>query len=297
MTHITLDFETRSAIKIQKTGAWVYSEHWTTDVICLSFSLGADDEPKVWVPDWVADILAPWYCETYAISLREGSPWLISRRPPSELTDLFGALGVTVEAHNAFFERSIFRNVMHSRYGWPIPSEDQWRCSAAKAAAHAIPRSLEGAAVVMSLQQQKDAAGHSVMQKVCRPRRARKAEAEELRSQGWVETKSYSWVDTNGENERFLWNDDPADLWATILYCRQDVRAERELSASLRDLSDRELAVWQCDQKINLRGLPIDRAMAEAAVRMASEKVREVTALAVATATTEGLTPPFESLG
>ena len=42
---ITLDFETRSACEIKKAGAFGYSEHPTTEVMCLSYALGEDDEP------------------------------------------------------------------------------------------------------------------------------------------------------------------------------------------------------------------------------------------------------------
>jgi DNA polymerase len=41
-------------------------------------------------------------------------------------------------------------------------------------------------------------------------------------------------------------------------YCKQDVRAEVALSRAIPPLEGRELKLWQLDQRINLRGIPVD---------------------------------------
>lgn len=285
---ITLDFETRSAADIKAVGGWVYSEHPSTDVVCLSYLLPGGAEPAVWVPDWVHAIIAPWYEKTFGIPVDLDNPWYVTDGMPDDLRHGFER-GELVEAHNAFFERAIFRNVMGPRYRWPEPSFDQWRCSAAKASAYALPRALEKAAAVLRLKNSKDMPGHRTMQKVCRTRKARKKERAELGGKQWTESPDGSWTTDTGETV-YLWNEKPEDLWATITYCRQDVRAEHELSNRLADLSPSELKVWQVDQAINLRGVQIDRQMADAAINMSDALVEDLTAEAISVAADGGFT-------
>src|SRR5262245_22914096 len=115
MTVLHVDFETRSAVDIKATGAYVYAEDPTTDVWCLAYAF--DDEPiELWTPD---DFLCP---PRVAAHIRAGG---------------------TLIAHNAAFERTVWHHVMTPRYGWPQPKIEQWRCTMVMAYAMSLPGSLE----------------------------------------------------------------------------------------------------------------------------------------------------------
>jgi DNA polymerase len=289
--HVTMDFEARSAADIRKCGGWMYSIHPSTEAICLAYTTDVADEPKLWAPQWAVDLVGPWYLDTYGVPVEIDCPWLITGSLPEDLARAIAA-ECDVEAHNAFFERSIWGNVMRPGFGWQDIHPRQWRCSAAKAAAHSLPRALGDAVEVLNLPYPKDMAGHRIMQKISRPRKARTVEKKDLISQGCTELgDGYGWRD--GDKVFWLWSDHPQDIYATWEYCRQDVRAERALSQALADLAARELRVWQVDQAINLRGIRIDRKMATAALDIAAQAVDAATTTAVQAAAPA----PFTSLG
>jgi hypothetical protein len=150
----TIDFESKSACSLKKSGAWKYSLDPTTEVLCLAFRL----------PHWREGRTALWEPSQHCRELGELFLWWHD--------------GNLFEAHNAWFERSIWTNIMVPRYGWPAIAHDQWRCSAAKAAAHALPRGLDDALTALRLPIRKDAAGAKVMMKMNKPRKPRKAERE-----------------------------------------------------------------------------------------------------------------------
>lgn len=216
---IYIDFETKSPVDIRACGAWVYSEHPETDVHCMAYAI--DDGPvEIWYPSE--------YMTATEVNMRN---------------DIFLKirLGVPVEAHNALFERAIWENIMVPRYGWPVIKPEQWRCSAAKAAARSLPRALAQVGSVLGLKQQKDALGSRVMMKLCRPR---------LDGSYWTPEKT------------------PEDFKVLYAYCKQDVEVERELNKEVRDLHPDELKVWQLDQTINTRGIMLDIEAVEACIKM-----------------------------
>lgn len=228
---IFIDFETRSEVDIKACGAWVYAEHPSTDVLCMAYAI--DDSPvNLWTPGHPIPYIVQ-------LSLKDHH----------------------VEAHNAFFERAIWHNVMVKKYGWPAIRHDQWRCSAAKAAARALPRSLEGAGKALGCAIQKDTAGKAIMMKLSRPKAKKKGYG------GTVLTE---------------WNTDPLDMMTLYEYCKTDVDAERAINAAVRDLSPFELRVWQLDQKINERGVCLDKEGALQALGLIARQTERLTAEAQA---------------
>jgi DNA polymerase len=132
----------------------------------------------------------------------------------------------SIEAHNAEFEIAVWASYMVS-LGFPEIPPEKWRCSAAKAAMCGLPRSLGKACEALGLAEGKDADGSSVMRRMCRPKRG-------------------------------AWCESPESYRALLLYCAQDVIAERELSKALPDLPEAELAVWRLTVEMNRRGLLVD---------------------------------------
>ncbi len=167
--------------------------------------------------------------------------------------------GMMITAHNAAFERLMMQKIMAPRYGWPFPPTEQFRCTAATAAAMALPRSLEHLGVALGLAQQKDKAGKKLIDLFSVPRKPRKDE------------------DPNGLyfNEP---DDFPVEFEQFHDYCDDDVLTEAAADARMVPLSDDEQAVYVLSEKINDRGLRIDRTSARAALRLAEKAKRQLDA-------------------
>lgn len=149
-----IDFESRSAVDLKKTGVHVYAEGASTDLWCAAYAF--DDEPvKLWTPS--VDI--------------HGDAWDFPAAPiPDEIAKHVRDGGV-LYAHNAAFERTIWHHILAKRYRWPEPDVTQWRCTMAMALAMALPGSLENAAAAVGLQTQKDMKGHALMLRMAKPRK------------------------------------------------------------------------------------------------------------------------------
>src|ERR1019366_7012190 len=138
---VTVDFETRSACSLKNSGAWRYSRDPTTEVLCLAFRL----------PYWKPGRVSLWHPAFPQIDLPEEGEWPAL----TELVEWIQAGGL-LEAHNAAFERCIWTNLLTPVHYFPLPRISQWRCSAAKCAAHALPRKLEDAGLALRLREKKD---------------------------------------------------------------------------------------------------------------------------------------------
>jgi DNA polymerase len=151
-----------------------------------------------------------------------------------------------IEAHNVFFERSLWQNVLMPRYGFPSIPDSKWRCSAALASSYALPRALDKVGDSLELSIQKDATGKLNMLQMCKPRPARSKE------------------DPKG----VYWHEDHKRMITLLEYCVVDVLAEREISNKLPPLTPSELEIWQLDQKINMRGIPLDKETINSAIEV-----------------------------
>jgi DNA polymerase bacteriophage-type len=141
-------------------------------------------------------------------------------------------LSAPLVAFNAQFERLITKNVLNQ----DRPISD-YRCTAARARAAGCPGSLEDAAAFLGLPVQKDMQGHKAMMQTCKPH--------------------------NGK-----WVTDPALLAQVYKYCKNDVVVEEGIAAVLPPMSEREQKIWELDQSINDRGIPVDTALCEGAVKI-----------------------------
>ncbi len=216
MTSLHVDFETRSAVDLKKTGAYVYAQDPSTDVWCMAYAFD-DGEVELWTP---------------------GQPI-----PPAVKQHVES--GGTMLAHNAAFERVIWRYVMTPRYGWPEPALDQWRCTMVMAFAMALPGSLEHMSATLGSEVQKDMSGRRLMLAMSKPRWKRK-----------------------GEPDGVSWRDDPEDLAKLYDYCRTDVAAERTSDKRLIRLRPSEQDLWHLDQTINDRGVFVDVDLAQRALAL-----------------------------
>jgi DNA polymerase len=163
--------------------------------------------------------------------------------------------GGLVEAHNVWFEYCIWQNILVARHGWPAMPLEQWRCSAAKAAAHALPRALKDAGAALKLALTKDVEGSKVMKKMAKPRKSRKAERA-------------AWAAAGTTPPQYVWWESVELLERLIAYCRVDVLAEEALSHVLDDLSPAETQMFLMDLRINARGFQLDRRAVQVALRL-----------------------------
>lgn len=171
--------------------------------------------------------------------------WKPGDLPPYDLWE-WHANGGEIEAHNSGFEFYIWYFVMYARYGWPLPNQKQFRCSMAKARAYSLPGGLDKIGEILKLppELQKDKAGKALLNKVSIPRSPTKANPE---------LRLYPHTAPELFTEFYGYND-------------QDVCAEMAVSDLIPDLTPDELDLWLLDQRINLRGVCIDRTALDACI-------------------------------
>ena len=161
---------------------------------------------------------------------------------PQEVVDAIFDPHIIKAAWNAQFERTCL-----SHYFGTQLSPDSWRCSMVHAAELSLPLSLKNAGLVLKTGEQKDKSGEALIRYFsvpCRP------------------TKK------NGGRTRNLPEHDP-EGWKTFKeYCRQDVRTERDIRKRLEALPmpESEWDYYHMDQRINDRGVRIDRKLVEQAI-------------------------------
>lgn len=232
---LTIDFETRSKASIKKTGAWAYAEDPSTQIMCLAVKCNADPA-VIYIPKYFCRLLPA----NHGLPLIDADQVLASVQKAA-----------VIEAHNAGFERAVWHFICQKRLGWPEIPLAKWRCSAAKAAAFALPRALEDAGAALGLPIIKDREGHRIMLKLSKPRKPTKHNAA-------------------------LWHESPEELLKLFQYCIRDVEAEYCLSSTLRDLSFAEQNLWFLDQKINTRGIYADVDAAQCAIKLIAQHAEEL---------------------
>jgi len=217
---LNIDFETRSTVDLKATGVYPYAAHADTDIWCMAWSLD-DQEPEIWTPD--------------------------DGRLPQPVIDHI-AQGHEIHAWNAQFERIMWREIMVKRYGALQVALDQWYCTAARAAAMSLPRSLDQASRVTGVAAQKDGEGYALMMRMARPRK--------IMPDGTI-----------------VWWNEPKKLERLYDYCKQDVRTEQALAKALLKLPPMEREIYLLDQKMNDRGIMVDEQLANAAAEIAEEGI------------------------
>lgn len=188
--------------------------------------------------------------KVYLLKFNEiNTPW---KNLPPQFRNLWGKLideRYLFTAHNALFETCIYKNILVKRYGWPDIPFRSFRCTAAKAAACALPRNLEGAGAALKLTTQKDKRGYIAMMATCKPTRQWNAWNKKQQVYGYLEDAP----------PKFLTPEANLEIWETLYrYCKIDVLTEELLDDALPDLNPFEQEVWFLNQQINWRGIRID---------------------------------------
>lgn len=161
---------------------------------------------------------------------------------PQEVVDAIYDKSIIKAAWNAQFER-----ICLSKYFDTQLSPDDWQCSMVWAASLSLPLKLKYAALALKTGEQKDDVGERLIRYFsipCKP------------------TKS------NGGRTRNLPEHAPED-WALFKsYCIQDVRTERDIRYRLEKfpLKQQEWDYYHMDQRINDRGVMIDKELVQQAI-------------------------------
>lgn len=174
--------------------------------------------------------------ETVCIDVANGE------EPPKEFMEMLLDDTVTKTAFNANFERICFSNYYQHSF-----RPEAWRCTAVQAAMLALPLSLEGVGAVLGLDKQKMTEGKELIKYFCSPCKA---------------TKS------NGGRTRNLPKDAPEKWRQCKTYCIRDVDVEKQIRQRLAKfpIPKREQEIYCLDQRINDRGIMVDRNLVNHAV-------------------------------
>ncbi len=283
------DYETRSAVDLTSTGAYKYSQHPSTDAMCLAIKAVGLLGSSTFI--WVAPKFRALLPVNHDLPL-VSTDWLLKEISIITLNDNF-----STESHNDGFEQAIDENIMLARYDIPMIKLNQRNCSQAQAAVNALPRALGklGPALDMPAAQLKDDEGHKLMLKMCKPATMTQKDWKRLEKEfgqypGWQAAravykaaktnkgKAYStFVADNWEryvsegydpNDFLKWHEDPQDILRLCQYCIQDVESEHAIGSSMPPLDSADMRLWRLDQTINYRGVHIDVKGAQDAVRM-----------------------------
>jgi DNA polymerase len=180
-------------------------------------------------------------CMAYAIDDGDVELWTPDQPFPREI------LTHQIRAHNAAFERLILWYVLCPDLDLPEPALEQFYCTAAQARSNCAPGSLEDVGRFAGASMKKDHKGAALVRKCCLP----------------------------------PFKHTPQDLADLFEYCKQDVRAMRAISKSLRDLSPEELADYHVNERINDRGVKVDVDLCLAAMRYSEAERVEIEARVV----------------
>jgi len=184
-------------------------------------------------------------CMAYAFDDEDVRLWTPFEPFPQKIVK-FIATGGQIRAHNAGFDRLITEFVLCQDFNVPTPKLEQWYCTAAQARANCAPGSLEDVGRFASTSMRKDHRGNQLIRLLCIP----KADG--------------------------TFNTDPTLLAEMGNYALQDVRTMRAISQALRQLSSDELLDYHVNERINDRGVLLDKPLCEAAVRYASDEAQEI---------------------
>jgi DNA polymerase len=139
-------------------------------------------------------------------------------------------------AHNCSFEAAMWKNIMEPM-GWPPLPPEKLHDTMAVAAMKALPMGLDALTAALELPVKKDMEGHRLMLSLCKPDR----------DGGWS-------------------HHTPESLKRLYQYNVGDCDAQYGAYVSTKGLGPSERHTWILDQKINQRGIRIDREFVHACI-------------------------------
>lgn len=170
-----------------------------------------------------------------------GGPKALETMCGADLIDAINGADYIV-AHNARFDQKIWEQVAVRRYGFPKVAPERWYCSSAQCRVNALPAGLDDAARAIDPRYRKDHRGSALIRECSIP----------------------------------PFNEDPKLLRQMAEYCLQDVRLTAFIMRVTRPLTQQEHEDWLVSERINDRGVCIDREFCEMAVQYAEQEQAEI---------------------
>jgi DNA polymerase len=197
-------------------------------------------------------------CMAYALDDDPVQLWSRGNPFPAELAEAIEK-GYQIHAWNSQFERIIWAKC---KPDWPEIDFDQWRCTAAKSRHANMPGALaQATALCLPHLAGKDKDGARVMRTMCKPGKWTKAELANH---------------PNRHDPGLKWIEDPISMAILEAYCMQDVVVEREMDKWLPTWPESEIKVWQCNERINDRGVPFDMKLCVGGHLMLKQQLAEL---------------------
>ena len=161
---------------------------------------------------------------------------------PEEIMEMLIDDSVIKTAFNAAFER----NCINRHFGLSLRPEG-WRCTAVQASMLSLPLSLEGVGGALNLDKKKMSEGKDLIRYFCMPCKPTKA---------------------NGGRTRNLPSDAPEKWELFKTYCIRDVDVEKQIRKKLSKfpIPEKEQELYCMDQRINDRGIMVDRELISHAI-------------------------------
>ena len=182
----------------------------------------------------------------FAYSLDNGDTKIIDiangEELPLKLQEMIMDDKVIKTAFNANFERTCLSKFLNVHL-----SPESWRCTALQSSMLALPLSLEGVGEVLGLDKKKMTEGKELIKYFCSPCKPTK---------------------TNGMRTRNL-PSDAKDKWELFkTYCIRDVDVEKQIRSRLSKypIPTKEQEIYCLDQRINDRGIKVDKQLVENAI-------------------------------
>jgi len=233
---------------ISAVGAARYSEHESTEVICLAYDLKDGKGPRQW-------------------------------QPGQELPrDLFAHIeqGGLLEAWNVSFERWILKNVCIPKYNFPPVSLSQLRCAAAKSRAHGLPSSLDDAGQALNIKNKKLKDGTRLIKKFCCPHNITKKNYDariypHYEPEDGAKLLEYNRIDIKAEAELSSYIPDLQPFALKVWLCDQAIN-ERGVAADLPMINACISIIEQVQKKYNSQLPELTGGMVTSATQVARIK-------------------------
>lgn len=228
-----------------------------TGIIHLDFETYSECDLKACgMYRYAEDLSTEILCLSYAFDEEEPELWTPYDPEPARLFKKLRKSSCRFAGLNVSFELLIWEHVARELHGWPRLDTNKAIDVAAIAAMHALPRSLAGLSEVLDLKHKKDKAGEALIRLLCKPRKPTKKD----------------------KRTRVTPEDSPEKFTELYEYCKQDVRAEREVFELLGELPRDEQELWLLDNKINGRGVLLDQAAVKGAIAIHTDTIEELNA-------------------
>jgi len=217
---VFFDFECFSEVDVTKVGSYNYSHHKSTEINSLAYKFAGQDKEYVWSPE----------IPTFYASCPKNLKWAIDN-------------GYTFVGHNVFFDLCIWNEIGHRLLDFPYLPFNQTADTMALCGAHALPLSLEGAAIALEFAEGKDKEGHDLMLLMCKPKKP-----------------------TKKDPRTRVWDSESRDR--LIQYNIVDVRVTEHIWNTLEYLTDQEHEIWRFTMDTNYFGIPADLRTARSAINL-----------------------------